>query len=102
MIGSVGIPLNLAANPANADDVVRNARQNKVWEAAQQYESLFLGVMMEEMFSGLDTDGPFGGGHSEGIFRSLLTREYAEEVSRGGGIGVADALYREMLKFQEV
>ncbi len=64
MIDSVGIPLTLVTSPANAEDVVRKERQGKLWEAAQEYESLFLGVMLDEMFSGLDTDGPFGGGHS--------------------------------------
>jgi Rod binding domain-containing protein len=32
----------------------------------------------------------------------MLRDEYAKLVSRSGGVGVADAVLREMLKMQEV
>ena len=54
------------------------------------------------MFAGISTDGRFGGGSAEGVYRDLLNQEYARVLSRSGGIGVADVVYREILKLQEV
>ena len=70
-------------------------------QAAGEFEQFFLAQMLEHMFSGVPTDGAFGGGHAEGIYRSLLNTEYAKVISQGGGIGIADAVYREILMLQE-
>ena len=34
----------------------------KIAKAAQDFETMYLGQMLEPMFSGLKTDGPMGGG----------------------------------------
>lgn len=69
--------------------------------AAEDFESLFLGLMYEHMFTSLDTDGLFGGGQGETIYRSMLVQEYAKVMSRTGGIGISDSVYRELIKAQE-
>lgn len=75
--------------------------QDKAREAAEDFESVYIGVMLGRMFQGLKTDPPFGGGHSEQVFRSMLVSEYAGEISRSGGIGLADHVYRQILALQE-
>jgi Rod binding domain-containing protein len=52
------------------------------------------------MFSGIETDGPFGGGQGEDVFRPMLLDQYADAVARGGGVGVADAVLKEILRLQ--
>ena len=73
----------------------------KVVKAAREFESFFISQMFEHMFSGISTDGPFGGGPSEGIWRSLLVTEMGKEISRRGGFGIADNVQAEMLRLQE-
>ena len=68
---------------------------------AEDFETFFLAQMIQHMFTGIRTDGPYGGGHAETIYRSLLSDEYGKLVSRAGGIGIADAVHREILKLQE-
>ncbi len=34
------------------------------------------------------------------MFRSFLTEAIAKQVAKGGGVGVADTVQREMLKLQ--
>ena len=70
--------------------------------AAQEFEALFLAQVLDQMFAGIATDGRFGGGVAEGVYRDLLTQEYGKVLSRSGGFGVADAVYAEILKLQEV
>ena len=69
--------------------------------AATDFEAVFLTQMLEHMFAGVSTDGPFGGGHAEGVYRSLMLQEYGQAMSRAGGIGLADELTAEILRIQE-
>lgn len=72
----------------------------KARDAAQKFESQFLSQMLGQMFQGLETDGPFGGGHGEEMFRSLMTDAMAKKMTQAGGIGLADTVQREILKLQ--
>ncbi|WP_025898721.1 rod-binding protein [Sneathiella glossodoripedis] len=74
----------------------------KARQTAEEFEAFFLSQMLNNMTSGLQTDTTFGGGESEKIFRSMLHDEYAKSMSRQGGIGIADMVYREILALQEI
>lgn len=68
--------------------------------AAQDFEAVFISQMLEHMYAGIETDGMFGGGNSEKIYRSMLIEEYGKGIARTGGIGLADALQRQILEMQ--
>jgi Rod binding domain-containing protein len=74
----------------------------KINEVAQDFEAFSVSKMMETMMSGIKTDGPFGGGQGEKVFRSIMVQEYGKEVVKQGGFGIADAVQKQMLKLQEV
>jgi flagellar protein FlgJ len=80
----------------------RKATEAEMDEVAQDFEAQFISSMMENMFSGLSTDGPMGGGESEQTYRSLMLDQYGKQIARSGGIGVADYVKREMLRLQEI
>jgi Rod binding domain-containing protein len=92
----IGAPSALAS-PFAASDPKAKARATAV-----EFESVFLGNMFSQMFTGIDGDGPFGGGGKAGVWRSFLTEEYAKSFARAGGIGIADHVYRALLAQQEV
>lgn len=71
-------------------------------KTADEFEAMFLTQMLEHMSSGIKTDGPFGGGQGEAMFRSLMNQEYADMLSKRGGVGIADHVYRQILALQEV
>jgi peptidoglycan hydrolase FlgJ len=68
---------------------------------AQEFEGVFLAQMLGQMFEGISTDGPFGGGQGEQMFRSLMMDEYGKQIAKQGGIGIATSVTRELLKQQE-
>jgi hypothetical protein len=49
----------------------------------------------------MQPDALFGGGEGESVFRSFLLDEYGKMVAKTQGIGVADAVQRELLHLQE-
>jgi peptidoglycan hydrolase FlgJ len=71
-------------------------------KTAQDFEGFYLSQVFETMFSGVDADSMFGGGNGEQMFRSLLLQEYSKVAARSGGIGIADAVQREILQAQEM
>ena len=84
---------------ATGDEAQKRAAIGK---ASQDFESSFLSNMLGQMFEGLQTDGPFGGGQGEAMFRSMMTDEYSKQIVAQGGFGLAASVQRELLKTQEI
>jgi Rod binding domain-containing protein len=73
----------------------------KARASAVDFEATFLNTMFSQMFTGIDGDGPFGGGGAGGVWRSFLSDEYAKTFAKAGGIGLADHVYRALIAQQE-
>ncbi|HEX7885715.1 MAG TPA: rod-binding protein [Phenylobacterium sp.] len=97
-ISPATISPSLLTTPAqtSAADLVKS----KASDAGQKFEAQFLSTMFQHMFAGIETDGPFGGGTGEEMFRSLMTEAMGKQVAKTGGIGLADTVQREILKLQ--
>ena len=100
--------MNLAATPvetkplASLGSALENKQKAAAKKAAEDFESVFVSQMMEPMFEGLKTDGLMGGGNGEAVFRSLMIQEVGKEIAKGGGIGISDGIYKEMLRMQGI
>lgn len=88
-------------DPKSAESKVDPAIRAKLRQSANEFENVFVSQMLGHMFDGVEVDETFGGGHGEEMFRSMLTNEYGKQVSRSGGFGIADQVYRELLRAQE-
>ncbi len=64
--------------------------------AAETFEGLVLGVLLQPLFAGLETKGAFFGGAGEAQWRPMLVQELGSAIARGGGLGLAAAVLREM------
>lgn len=84
------------------ESTVDPAKRAQIRKAADDFENVFVSQMLGHMFDGIEVDETFGGGHGEEMFRSMLTEQYAKQVNRRGGFGIADQVYRELLRTQEV
>lgn len=76
--------------------------ENEIRKTAQNFEAFFLTKMMESMYEGISTDGMFGGGHAEKIYRSMLLDEYGKAMAQTGTVGVADYVMKSILDMQEM
>lgn len=90
------VPPGLPATPKPGGTLAAKARA-----AGQDFEAVLLSQVFSAMFSSLGEDGPLGGGSAQGIYRSLLAEEYGRTVAAAGGIGLADAVARELISIQE-
>ncbi len=76
------------------------ARKDKAKAASEKFEAMFLNSMFQQMFTGMDGDGPFGGSGALKVWRSFLTDEYAKTFAKNGGVGIASHVYQQLLKHQ--
>ncbi len=86
------VPDSLKARRADGNDPA------KVKKVAQEFEAVFVGMMMKAMRETVGKDKLTGGGHGEETFRSLLDQEYAQAAVRNGGIGLAPMLEKELTR----
>jgi Rod binding domain-containing protein len=93
-------PTAAAVAPAKALPVATPAQMAKIHDTAKSFEAELITQMLQPMFNGLSTDGPFGGGPSESTYRTFMMDAFGKQMSRAGGIGVSSSIEREMLKMQ--
>uniref|UniRef100_UPI00345C2427 rod-binding protein n=1 Tax=uncultured Caulobacter sp. TaxID=158749 RepID=UPI00345C2427 len=89
-----------AVQNAVEDTTKDAAARKKIAETAKTFEASFLSVMMQQMFEGVKTSEPFGGGNGEEMFKSMMTDAMSKEVTKAGGVGLSSVIQREMLKMQ--
>lgn len=72
-------------------------RHDQLRRKAQELEAAFLAEMLA--YAGLDSaEGEFSGGVGEQQFASFLREAQAKAIVDRGGIGLAETLYRSMVK----
>ncbi len=102
LTGSAGLQQNLPMPALPQNLTLRDQTPAAARKAATEFESTFLAQMLRQMMSGIGTDGIMGGGQAEKIYRDMMVDEMGKSIAQGGGIGIADQLYAEMIKQQEV
>ncbi len=100
MIPALASGLSPAATAA-LHGTAKTGLAGKTRAAAEDFESVFLNSMFQQMFSSVG-QGPFNGGPGAGVWRSFLTEEYAKSFTKAGGLGIADHVHRALLAQQEV
>ncbi|RQW85425.1 MAG: hypothetical protein EHM79_11825 [Geobacter sp.] len=67
-------------------------------KTSQDFESLFIGMMLKSMRSTVGKDSLTGGGHGEEVYRSMLDQEYAQEAARSGTLGLGRTLEEQLVR----
>lgn len=65
-------------------------------EVAGQFEALFLEILLKDMRSASLGDPIFGGSSQHDLYREMLDKQFAVEMSRDRGIGIADMLTAQL------
>lgn len=69
-------------------------------EKAEEFEAIFLNVMLASAFEGLGEDDEFSSQGTD-TWRSMQVEQFAKAITESGGIGIADRIYDELLQIQE-
>lgn len=82
-------------------NAARSKDKSAVRETAEKFEAQFLSQMMGHMFKGISSEGAFGGGHAEEVWRDFYVEEVTKSFASKGGIGLADTIERQLIQLQE-
>ncbi|RMF15515.1 MAG: hypothetical protein D6757_04475 [Alphaproteobacteria bacterium] len=94
--GALSLPPPIV--PADGAGIARQPRSMR--EAAEDFEAVFLSQMLAPVFEQLGEDPLMGGGYAGKVYQSLLVDELGRSMAKAGGVGLADAVYRELVKAQ--
>ena len=104
------VDAQFAARQADGQDLIRFKRQmdglkqrigapedreQKLRDACEKFEAVFISKLWKEMRSTVPKDGMMQSKQQE-QYLSMFDREFAETMSRNGGIGLADMIYDQL------
>ncbi len=87
--------LNSRAPNGHAPAKMLPLEKDPMRKAAMDLEASFLTEMLKSAGLGESRDA-FGGGAGEDQFSSFLVRAQAEQITKAGGIGLAESLYHAL------
>jgi peptidoglycan hydrolase FlgJ len=91
----------MSLTPApTATSAAELAKRGQISDTARKFEASFLTTVFQTMFQDVNTDSDFSGGPGEDMWKSFMAEAMAKSVAKRGGIGVSQAVEREMLKMQ--
>ncbi len=71
--------------------------EKKIRETSSQFESLFIEQLFKSMRNTVPKDEWLNGGLKQDIFEDMLYSEYSKLISKSGGIGLGDMVYKFLL-----
>jgi len=71
-------------------------KDRKLRKACGDFEAVFVGYLMKSMRQTLPGDALFDSGIEKDIYESMYDQQIAEESAKGKGLGIGDALYRQL------
>ncbi len=86
------------------NDLKRRAREDQhaaLEDVAKQFESLFIGMVLKSMRQASGGEGAFDNQQSL-MFRDMYDQQMAVEMGKAGGIGLAEAMIRQLGRGQPV
>lgn len=85
------------ATGARVADSSHIDKKSKLYEQCQEFESIFLKMMLSEMQKTVDkSDSLISGGWAEEIYQDQLNDEYSKSMAKTANFGLADQLYRQL------
>jgi len=73
-------------------------RDKEIKDASVQLEAIMLKLMYNEMWKTVPKNELFGDGNAMEIYRDMYNEELTKQMAEGGGIGLADFIYKQLTK----
>lgn len=92
---------NKAEGALNSKEAVKEAkaaetRDKDLKKACEGFEAMFLNMMYRQMRATVPENTLFGESNAMKIFQDMRDDELMKNVAAGGGIGIADMMYKQL------
>lgn len=86
----------------NSIKTTDNSRDDKsrqeLRKATDEFEEIFVTMMLKEMFKNLGKTGFLDGGKHEEMFRDMLLQERAKDLAKHAKFGLGDQMFQQFQK----
>jgi flagellar protein FlgJ len=89
----------LAAKAENLGSKKQSSSQKELEKAAQEFEALFVQMLLSEMRRTVPDNDLLGDRRAEKLFQSLLDQELAVNSSQAQSLGLAKLIYEQMSRY---
>ncbi len=80
-------------------EIARDQERKKLYDAAVEFQSIFVKMMLNSMRKTLNKENdPLHGGQTQEIFEDMLYDKYALSMSQTAGFPLADWIYRDLTR----
>lgn len=86
--------MNVTDSPSITNS--NNKELKKLRHVSQEFEEMFVAMMLKEMHKPLGKTGFLDNGPYEKMFRDMLIDERAKEMAANGGLGIAELMVRQL------
>ncbi len=72
------------------------SKDSQLKELSKEFEAIFIDMVFKQMKKTVPKDGFLEESSEREIWDELLTTEMSQKLSKSGGIGLADKLYKQL------
>ena len=91
-------PTQLLSQTTQTPTASKGQNPEKLKEAAQQFEAIFIQQMYKEMRKTIPDDGLIPRGNADDIYAQLQDTEAAKITAQNVGIGLTDLMMQQLMK----
>ncbi len=88
------------ASSAQKPETLASKNPEKLRQKCQDFEAIMVQSMLKSMRASVPDGGLLPKGNDQQIFQDLMDQKVAVEMSRKQGMGIADALFRQLQKLE--
>lgn len=89
-----GLEATIAQEPKIPN--LKNVNHEKLVKAAQEFESIYMDMVMKSMRETVDDTAIFGDSEKVRFFQTMLDTEYAKRAGQGQKLGLAEAIVKQV------
>ena len=78
-------------------DINAQSETEAIKKLSQEFESVFLGIVLKSMRDTVPKSELIDGGNGEAVFRSMLDTEYAKAMAKQGSAGLSEMIEKQLL-----
>ncbi len=79
-----------------AGETAKSRQDAQLRKAAQDFEAIFLRQLLKSMRRTVNESSLWGDGREMELYRAMMDDEFAAEMARSGGIGLAEMLVEQL------
>jgi len=85
--------VNPLATGTEPTELHKHDSQAKLKKTCAEFESIFITYMLKSMSTTMDDDPLLGNNNQSKIIKAMFNENLAQEISRGGGMGLGSMLF---------